>query len=132
MASQGRTAKDWGKVQAKASTFARVCSYDRAGFGDSDESPQPQSADEIIGDLHTLLAAAGEKPPYLLVAHSTAGIPARLASGIPIKLMTFREVEPFNDDSISGRRSFQVIDDDGIDRQPPLLEVETHFLQAAE
>src|SRR5581483_5056467 len=53
MAGQGRTAKDWVKVQAKVSTFARVCSYDRAGLGDSDESPQPQSADEIIGDLHT-------------------------------------------------------------------------------
>jgi pimeloyl-ACP methyl ester carboxylesterase len=77
MAGQGRPAKDWGKVQARVSTFARVCSYDREGLGDSDESPRPQSADEIISDLHTLLAAAGEKPPYLLVAHSIAGIPAR-------------------------------------------------------
>jgi pimeloyl-ACP methyl ester carboxylesterase len=77
IAGQGRTAKDWSKVQPAVSSFALVCSYDRAGLGNSDKTAQPQSVDEIIGDLDTLLAAAGEKPPYLLVAHSIAGIPAR-------------------------------------------------------
>jgi len=77
VAGQGRTAKDWIKVQPEVSNFARVCSYDRAGLGESDKTVQPQSVDEIIRDLHKLLAAAGESRPYLLVAHSIAGILAR-------------------------------------------------------
>jgi pimeloyl-ACP methyl ester carboxylesterase len=77
IAGQGRTAQDWVKVQPAVSSFVRVCSYDRAGLGKSDKVAQPQSVEEIVGDLRSLLASAGERPPYLLVAHSIAGILAR-------------------------------------------------------
>ncbi len=73
----GRTAKDWAKVQPEVATFVRVCSYDRAGLGDSGKTAKPQSVDEIVDDLHTLLEVAGEKKPYILVGHSIAGIYAR-------------------------------------------------------
>jgi pimeloyl-ACP methyl ester carboxylesterase len=54
-----------------------VCSYDRAGTGKSDELARTQSLDEQVGDLHKLLAAAGEKAPYILVGHSIGGIYCR-------------------------------------------------------
>ncbi|HXA48845.1 MAG TPA: alpha/beta hydrolase [Candidatus Acidoferrum sp.] len=77
IAGLGRTAKDWEKVQPAVSRFARVCSYDLAGLGRSDKPPKPQTMDEIIDDLRALLKAAGEKPPYVLVGHSMAGIYSR-------------------------------------------------------
>jgi pimeloyl-ACP methyl ester carboxylesterase len=77
LAGLGRTAQDWAKVQPAVSGFVRVCSYDRAGSGDSDKVDHPQSIDEIVADLHKLLRAAGEKGPYLLVGHSIAGIYCR-------------------------------------------------------
>lgn len=68
----------WKTVQHGVSAFAPVCRYDRMGVGDSDRIvPPEQSIDEIVADLHTLLANAGVKPPYVLVGHSIAGIYAR-------------------------------------------------------
>jgi pimeloyl-ACP methyl ester carboxylesterase len=78
LAGGGRTSKDWAKVQPEVAKFARVCSYDRAGFGDSDKvSAKVQPTPEVVDDLSKLLAASGEKGPYILVTHSIAGIYAR-------------------------------------------------------
>ncbi len=78
IAGGGRTAKDWGKVQPAVAKFARVCSYDRAGFGESDKAASKlQSVDEVVDDLHGLLQASDEKRPFILVGHSVAGIYAR-------------------------------------------------------
>jgi pimeloyl-ACP methyl ester carboxylesterase len=74
----GSTAKDWAKVQPAVSSFARVCSYDHANFGASEKAAvKLQSADEVVDDLHAWLKASGEKGPFILVAHSIAGIYAR-------------------------------------------------------
>ena len=77
IAGLGRTAQDWAKVQPAVAGFVRVCSYDRAGSGESDKVDQPQSIDETVEDLQRLLRAAGEKGPYILVGHSIAGIYCR-------------------------------------------------------
>lgn len=68
----------WKRVQDPLSTSARVCSFDRAGVGGSDPSPHPQTADQIVADLHALLRQAREEPPYVLVGHSVGGIYARM------------------------------------------------------
>lgn len=68
---------DWVNIQPTVASFTRVCRYDRAGLGNSDKTPQLQSVGEIVEDLHALLRAADEAPPYILVAHSIAGIYAR-------------------------------------------------------
>ena len=78
IAGGGRTAKDWTKIQPAVSNFARVCSYDFAGFGESDKADSKmQSADEVVNDLHGLLKASGEKGPFILVSHSNSGLYAR-------------------------------------------------------
>jgi pimeloyl-ACP methyl ester carboxylesterase len=77
IAGLGRTAQDWAKVQPAVYGFARVCSYDRAGSGESDKVDPPQSIEQTVEDLHRLLNAAGEKAPYILVGHSIAGIYCR-------------------------------------------------------
>jgi pimeloyl-ACP methyl ester carboxylesterase len=57
--------------------FTRGCIYDRAGLGWSDPGPSGRSFEERAGDLHALLAAAGEAPPYVLVGSSFGGLGAR-------------------------------------------------------
>jgi pimeloyl-ACP methyl ester carboxylesterase len=61
---------DWHLVQPELARFARVCSYDRAGYGWSDLRGAPRVPSVMAEELHTLLQAAGENPPYILVGHS--------------------------------------------------------------
>ena len=69
---------DWSVVQPKIATFARVCSYDRAGMGYSDRGPSSATSRAgIAKDLHTLLTRAGVPAPYVLVGHSLGGIYVR-------------------------------------------------------
>ena len=74
----GDWSRAWGKVQPAIAEFARVVSYDRAGFGWSDSGPRPRTPLQIITELHELLEKAGERPPYLLVGHSMGGPFSRL------------------------------------------------------
>jgi pimeloyl-ACP methyl ester carboxylesterase len=67
---------DWYRVQPQIAEFARLCIYDRGGYGWSDPSPMQRVPSRIAEELHTLLHAAGEAPPYLLVGHSFGGFTA--------------------------------------------------------
>ena len=67
----------WQKVQPEASKTIRVCSYDRAGTGWSESQAGVRDANNISQQLHLLLNAAGEKPPFVLVSASVAGFYAR-------------------------------------------------------
>jgi pimeloyl-ACP methyl ester carboxylesterase len=63
----------WDGVIAQVSRTTRVCAYDRAGQGWSDDIPHPQDGGAVAADLHTLLARAGEHGPYVLAGHSSGG-----------------------------------------------------------
>ncbi len=63
----------WARIAAPVAATTRVCAYDRAGQGWSDEAASPRDGIESAEDLHTLLAVAGEHGPYVLVGHSTGG-----------------------------------------------------------
>jgi pimeloyl-ACP methyl ester carboxylesterase len=77
LAGGGGTTDTWNKVQPAVSTFARVCSYDRAGLGKSSPLHEPQTAAEIVNDLALLLKQSKIPVPYLLVGHSIGGLYAR-------------------------------------------------------
>ncbi len=64
----------WRLVQPSIAQFARVCNYDRAGLGWSDPSDRATRAEFVSADLHTLVNAAGLKPPFVLVGWSAGGI----------------------------------------------------------
>ena len=78
----GDTYLSWSKVQPQIAKFTRVCSYDRAGLGFSDASPQPRTSKVFAGELHALLQAAGIAPPYVLVGHSMGGFDVRLYASL--------------------------------------------------
>lgn len=58
--------------------LARVCIYDRAGYGWSDRSPHPRTSSQIVAELDTLLTQAGIEPPYILVGNSFGSYNVRL------------------------------------------------------
>lgn len=69
----GATSLDWTLVQPEIARFARVVTYDRAGYAWSDPGPMPRSMRQIAYELHTGLRKAGVKPPYVMVGHSLGG-----------------------------------------------------------
>ena len=60
----------WYRVRPQLARLSRVCAYDRAGYGFSDEGPQPRDLDADVADLHALIEAASIALPVLLVGHS--------------------------------------------------------------
>ena len=72
----------WFKVQPDVARFARVCAYDRAGFGFSDAGPLPRNVDAATDDLYALIRAAHIATPVVLVGHSLGtNIVRRFADG---------------------------------------------------
>ena len=69
----GETSPFWSWITPAVGRVTRVCAYDRAGQGWSDDAPHPQDGLQVAADLHTLLGRAGEHGPYVLVGHSTGG-----------------------------------------------------------
>ena len=72
----GETSPLWARIQPAVATTTRVCAYDRAGQGWSDDSPNPADATTAATDLHKLLTAAGETGPFVLAGHSSGGVHA--------------------------------------------------------
>ena len=77
----GGIGMDWQRVQPGVAKFARVCTYDRAGTGWSDQGPQPRTSQQIVKELHALLGNAGVEGPYVLVGHSFGGVNMQLYAG---------------------------------------------------
>jgi pimeloyl-ACP methyl ester carboxylesterase len=75
---QGATHLDWQLVQPEVAKFTQIVTYDRAGYGWSDLSAEPRTAERIINDLRQLLQTAGIAPPYILVGMSLSGLFVRL------------------------------------------------------
>jgi pimeloyl-ACP methyl ester carboxylesterase len=67
----------WDLVQPRVAQSVRVCAYDRAGLGWSERGPHPRTVQNIVGELHTLLAEAAIEGPYVLVGHSMGGLYVR-------------------------------------------------------
>ena len=92
---------DWALVQPEITKFARVCSYDRAGYGWSDTSPLMRTSENMVKELHTLLKNAEIPSPYILVGHSAGGINARLyASMYPDEIVGVVLVDASHEDEI--------------------------------
>jgi pimeloyl-ACP methyl ester carboxylesterase len=68
----------WRRVLPDIAVTTRVCAYDRAGILWSEPRPGPRNAHRIADELHALLAAASEPPPYVLVGHSFGGLLVRV------------------------------------------------------
>ncbi|OOF90605.1 hypothetical protein ASPCADRAFT_135061 [Aspergillus carbonarius ITEM 5010] len=70
----GSSSSEWTVLQRLLSHFARVYSYDRAGYGQSEPSPLPPTARNRVLELSQLLDVAEIHPPYILVGQSYGGV----------------------------------------------------------
>jgi pimeloyl-ACP methyl ester carboxylesterase len=69
---------DWAVVQPAIAPLTRVCAYDRAGYGWSEEGPLPRTSQQVVTELHTLLQHIGVLANYILVGHSLGGLDVQL------------------------------------------------------
>ena len=60
----------WYRAQSQIASMTRVCSYDRAGYGFSDESSIPRDLAAVVADLQALMKQADIAAPVVLVGHS--------------------------------------------------------------
>jgi pimeloyl-ACP methyl ester carboxylesterase len=67
----------WHWVQTELADETRVVAYDRAGFGWSETSPNPRTAQDCARELHTALVNAGIGGPYVLAGWSFGGLVVR-------------------------------------------------------
>lgn len=63
----------WSAVHDPIARTTRACAYSRSGIMWSDSHQGARDAEAIASDLHLLLQRAGERPPFVLVAHSIGG-----------------------------------------------------------
>ena len=66
----------WGWIAPTVATTSRVCAWDRAGRGWSDDAPGQQDPADLAVDLHTLLDRAQITGPFVLAGHSFGGLAA--------------------------------------------------------
>jgi pimeloyl-ACP methyl ester carboxylesterase len=93
----GDASAGWGWVQPEVAKTTRICTYDRAGMGWSEVSPQPRTAREFAKELHTLLTNANEPGPFVLVGHSLAGYTMRVyAHDYPEEVAGLVLIDPQN------------------------------------
>ncbi|WP_296619972.1 alpha/beta hydrolase [Marivirga sp.] len=79
LSGSGNTHYVWEKVAPSVAKFAHVVTYDRTGYGHSQQytQPIPLTAAIVVNNLKQLLKKMNLPPPYILVAHSHGGIYAQ-------------------------------------------------------
>lgn len=81
--------------------ITRVCIYDRAGYGWSEQSPQHRCSGQIVKELNILLQLARIEPPYILVGNSFGSYNVRLyASHFPEKVVGIVLTDGLHEDAM--------------------------------
>lgn len=78
----GGFSSTWAGVAAELAPFARVISYDRAGYGGSDPLPHgtPATAERAADELAALLRTLSLTEPAILVGYTYGGMVTRLCA----------------------------------------------------
>lgn len=79
----------------------RVCIYDRSGYGWSESATAPRTSQQIVNELHELLATAQISPPYILVGDSFGSYNLRLyAHQFPTEVQGLILTDGLHEDSM--------------------------------
>jgi pimeloyl-ACP methyl ester carboxylesterase len=66
--------QQWGVIRDKIATEAKVFTYERAGYGWSDESSYDGDIDQAVKDLRAALKKSPAVSPFILVGHGYGGL----------------------------------------------------------
>jgi pimeloyl-ACP methyl ester carboxylesterase len=114
VAGFGGFSLDWSLVQPEVAQATRVCAYDMAGFGWSERGSNAPTTENILAELHTLLAEGGIEPPYVLVGHSIGGPYVRAyAFRYPEEVMGLVLVDDAGDDQVERVAAAQASHENG-------------------
>jgi pimeloyl-ACP methyl ester carboxylesterase len=93
-------AQVWAWVQPRLAERRRVCAYDRAGLGWSEDATGHDGM-AAAARLRALMATAGEPGPYVLVGHSLGGALIRIfAERHPEDVIGLGFIEPTHPDQL--------------------------------
>ncbi len=119
-AGMGDTLATWAAILPILAQETQVCSYDRAGLGESDPAPTPRSIGGMVADLQNLLDRVEIAGPYLLVGHSFGAQIVRLfAARHPDAVAGLILIDPSHEDKYA--RFEQVLMAELITRQNAYL-----------
>ena len=76
----GGSSAEWADLAQVIRTTTRACRYDRCGYRPSGQCAERPNAQKSAAMLAQVLGAAGERGPYVIVAHSYGGFIARVAA----------------------------------------------------
>jgi hypothetical protein len=99
----------WSDLLGPIAQVSRVCTYDRAGTGDSDQRPEGVQVTSMLEaeELHRLLDGAAIEPPYVMVGHSYGGFISRLfAAMYPNETSGLVLVDSSHEDEIKPYRRY--------------------------
>jgi pimeloyl-ACP methyl ester carboxylesterase len=68
------TSEEWRPLQKQLAEITHVCTYDRAGYGQSEPGPLPRDSGRTADELRALLRGAAMSGPYILVGHSLGAL----------------------------------------------------------
>ena len=68
----------WSGIQPVLAKTTRACSYDRAGYGESDMGPLPRDGRAVASDLDQALKKANINGPFVVVGHSIGAFYVRI------------------------------------------------------
>lgn len=101
-AGLGFSGRTWRLVQPEIAKVTRVCSYDRAGLGNSDHRPGNRDGTQVVEELRALLKAKGIAGPYLLVGHSFGGATVQIhAARYPSEVAGLVLLDPVTEQQFS-------------------------------
>jgi len=95
----------WSRVQAALTPLTRVCSYDRAGLGWSEQGDGPFDPARVPVELRALLDSAREPAPYVIVGNGLgAAFAAAFSAQFPDVTAAAVLLDPPSDDEASPDR----------------------------
>lgn len=96
------TIQQWGEVRAELSKEARIFTYERAGYGWSESSPNSAEISEQVKELKSLLKKSAIKAPYILVGHGYGGlVMSKFAKEYPEEVAGLVLIDSLTDKEIS-------------------------------
>jgi len=119
----GGPSPEWWPIQDALAGYARVVSYDRAGYGWSDPPVKSRTSIEVARELHAVLQSANVPGPYILVGHSQGGLYvqhfARLFSD-EVAGCVFLDPLSTQDDRFARELDPRVYRGSGVDKRPAI------------